>query len=247
MAGQVDYLLMTGLSALRARAAAAANNLANVNTVGYKAQRPVMEALPLYGQGSPSRVDTAARADRPDLAPGQVKETGRPLDIAVNGPGWIAVDAGKGQTAYTRDGALVVSASGVLRTATGQAVLGANGKPIVLPALQSVSIGSDGTISGVVRGQNPNQSQTFGQILLVNPPSGDLVRRSDGLFADRVGVAGRSGIVKLRSGALEESNANAVDSMLQMIGDTKLFGMETGLARTLESAGSGTQSPMSMQ
>ncbi|HEX3860976.1 MAG TPA: flagellar basal-body rod protein FlgF [Stellaceae bacterium] len=231
MSHQLQYIAMTGLGSTLDRITAATNNLANVNTTGFKAQRPVFEALPFYGQGLPDRVDVAARQDTANFSAGTVEQTGRNLDVAVNGNGWLAVQASDGSVALTRNGSLSLSATGVLQTSTGQPVLGENFTPISLPPLQSVTIGEDGTISGVPQGQAPDQVATLGRIMLVNPPAASLSRRSDGLFQDNDGQPTPDAQVKLAVGALEGSNANAVSMMINLIDNTRSFQMQTELVR----------------
>jgi flagellar basal-body rod protein FlgF len=228
------------------RITATTNNLANVNTTGFKAQRPVFEALPYYGQGLPDRVDVAARQDTADFRPGALEQTGRSLDVAINGDGWLAVRAGDGAVALTRNGALSVSGTGVLQTSTGQPVLGEGFAPITLPQLQSVTIGADGTISGVAQGQSPDQVSTLGRIMLVNPPAASLSRRGDGLFQTNTGPPAPDGKVNLMVGALEGSNANAVSLMIGLIENTRTFQMQTELARLAGGLGQGQGTPLTL-
>src|ERR1700722_11817025 len=148
MSQQTIYLAMSGLNATMDRMTASTNNLANANTAGFKAQQPVFHAEPLYGQGLPDRVNVASAEESADFAAGPIEQTGRPLDVAVNGTGWIGVQAADGSSALTRNGSLSVSATGVLQTSDGHPVLGNGGAPITLPPLQNVTIGEDGTISG---------------------------------------------------------------------------------------------------
>jgi flagellar basal-body rod protein FlgF len=246
MSQQLQYLAMTGLSATMDRITAATNNLANVNTTGFKAQRPVFEALPFYGQGLPDRVDVAARQDTADFRAGTIQQTGRGLDVAVNGNGWIAVRASDGSVALTRNGALSVSATGVLQTGTGQPVLGEGFAPISLPPLQSITIGGDGTVSGVPQGQSPDQIATLGRIMLVNPPAASLTRRSDGLFQDNAGQPTPDAQVKLAVGSLEGSNADAVSMMINLIDNTRMFQMQTELVRLAAGAGQNQQTPLTL-
>src|ERR1700692_3553449 len=147
MSQQMVYLAMTGLNATMDRMTAATNNLANASTTAFKAQQPVFEAQPLYGQGLANRVNVAAKEDASDFKSGPIDQTGRPLDVAVNGTGWIAVPAPAGRVAPTRNASFSITATGVLQTSDGNPVLGKGFAPITLPPLQSVTIGQDGTIS----------------------------------------------------------------------------------------------------
>jgi flagellar basal-body rod protein FlgF len=246
MSQQGIYLAMTGLNATMDRMTAAANNLANSSTIGFKAQQPVFQARPLYGQGLPDRVDVTTGEGVADFKSGPVEQTGRGLDVAVNGSGWIGVQATDGTTALTRNGSLSISATGVLETSAGDPVLGRGGAPITLPPLQTVTIGEDGTISGTLVGQNPNQVTTLNRILLANPKSATLKRRTDGLFQDQAGAPVPDASVKLQVGALEGSNANPVSLMMSMIENSRMFQMQTELVHMATTVGQGQGSPLTL-
>lgn len=246
MSQQAIYLAMTGLNATMDRMTAAANNLANANTVAFKAQQPVFQARPLYGQGLPDRVDVSASEESADFKAGPIEQTGNPLDVAINGQGWIAVQAADGSTALTRNGSLSISSSGVLQTNDGNPVLGQGGAPITLPPLQSVTIGEDGTISGSLVGSPATQVTTLNRLLLTNPPNSALKRRTDGLFQDQAGQPTPDASVKLQVGALEGSNANAVALMMNMIENSRMFQMQTELVHQVLSQGQGQNSPLTL-
>ena len=246
MSQQAMYLVLTGLNATMERMTAATNNLANSSTVAFKAQQPVFRAEPLYGQGLPDRVDVAAAEDSADFKAGPIEQTGRPLDVAVSGPGWIGVQANDGSPALTRNGSLSLSASGILETSDGNPVLGQGGAPITLPQLQTVTIGEDGTISGTLLGQPADQITTLNRIFLANPPATSLKRRSDGLFQDQAGPSAADAAVKLQVGSLEGSNANSVALMMSMIESARMFQMQTQLVHMTISQGQGQSSPLTL-
>jgi flagellar basal-body rod protein FlgF len=246
MSEALFYLAMGGLDATMQDTAAAANNLANRSTVAYKAERPVFSAEPLFGAGLPDRVEVSASRQSTDFSHGPIEQTGRNLDVAISGPGWIAVQADDGSVALTRNGSLSISPSGVLQTSGGNAVLGQGMAPIVLPPLQKVTIGEDGTVSGVLRGQPPNQVVTLNQIVLTDPPGTALNRRGDGLFQDNAGTPQPSAAVQLETGALEGSNTEPVSLMLSMIENTRAFEMQTELMRNVLTAGQGQNSVLTL-
>jgi flagellar basal-body rod protein FlgF len=246
MSQQLVYLAMSGLNATMDRMTSSTNNLANASTTAFKAQQPVFQAQPLYGQGLPNRVDVAAAQDTANFKSGPVETTGRDLDVAVKGQGWIGVQATDGTTALTRNGSLTISATGVLQTSDGNPVLGKGGGPISLPPLQQVTIGTDGTISGVLVGQPASQVATLNRIMLVNPPTTALTRRGDGLFADQQGQPTPDASVQLQVGALEGSNANPVETMMSMIENTRIFQMQTELVRMATTVGQGQNSPLTL-
>jgi flagellar basal-body rod protein FlgF len=246
MSAQVLYLAMSGLNATMDRITATTNNLANSNTTAFKAQRPVFQSFQLYGQGLPDRVSVGAAQDTADFAAGPLNQTGRSLDVAINGKGWIAVQAEDGSIALTRNGALSISPTGVLQTSDGRPVVSASGAPISLPPMQSVTIGADGTVSGALVGQSSDQVAALNRILLANPPESALQRRPDGLFSDTAGQPTADGKVTLQVGALEGSNADTVGMMMSMLENTRTFQMQTELVHLVLNAQQSQGTPLSL-
>jgi flagellar basal-body rod protein FlgF len=246
MSQQLFYLAMAGLDATMDRVTAAANNLANRGTTAFKAQKPVFQALPLYGQGQPDRVMVAARQDSADFRSGAVQHTGRNLDVAVNGSGWIVVQAADGNPALTRNGSLAIAPTGTLQDSEGHAVLGDGFSPIVLPPLQSVTIGEDGTVSGALIGQTPDQIAALSRIMLANPSQASLQRRPDGLFEDAAAPLQADAGVRLQVGALEDSNADTVSAMMNMIENSRTFQMQTEMMRMVFATAQGQSSPLTL-
>jgi flagellar basal-body rod protein FlgF len=246
MSQQLFYIAMAGLDATMDRVTAAANNLANRGTTAFKAQKPVFQALPLYGQGEPDRVLVTTTEDGADLQSGPIEQTGRNLDVAIKGAGWIVVQTSDGTPALTRNGSLSLSTAGMLQDSTGHPVLGDGFAPIVLPPLQSVTIGADGTVSGALVGQTPDQISALARIMLANPPGAALQRRSDGLFTDATAPLTADAGVRLQVGALEESNADTVGMMMNMIETSRNFQMETEMMRMVFATAQGQSSPLSL-
>src|SRR5690348_10917063 len=149
------YVAMTGATQMMRAQAEVAHNLANADTTGFKAQMSAFQALPVQGPGMPTRINGVALGEGVDLRAGTEVQTGRDLDVAVQGDGWMAVQASDGSEAYTRAGNLQITADGLLTDARGNLVLGDSG-PISLPPSGQVSIGNDGTISVVPTGQAPS-------------------------------------------------------------------------------------------
>ena len=171
------YLSMAGAKATMQRQDTLANNLANVSTVGFRAELAAFRAVPVEGSGASTRVYALETTPGYDATPGQVSGTGRNLDVAMKGDAWLAVQALDGTEAYTRGGSLDVSADGTLVTTSGLTVLG-DGGPIQIPPDAQLAIGSDGTISATaVNGK----STTVGRLKLVTPEA-PLTRGTDGLF-----------------------------------------------------------------
>lgn len=246
MSQQLFYIVMTGMNAVQDHMTATTNNLANVNTTGFKAHKPVFQSVPFYGQGQPTRADVATREETSNFVEGPIEKTGRDLDVAVKGPGWIGVRAADGAVAYTRNGALSISPTGLLQTNDGHPVLGRGGLPISLPSLQSITIGADGTVSGVPMGQSPDQIVALNRIMLVNPPPSSLQRRTDGLFQDTTGTVRPDGNVALQAGALEGSNADSIGMMMNLIENTRSFQTQTEFLRGMGNLGQGQSSPLTL-
>ncbi|HTV88286.1 MAG TPA: flagellar basal body rod protein FlgF [Stellaceae bacterium] len=246
MSESLFYLAMGGLDASIQNSTAAANNLANRATIGYKAEQPAFQAEPLYGDGAADQVAVSGGQSRTDFSQGPIEETGRNLDVAISGPGWIAVQAPDGSIALTRNGALSVSPLGILQTSDGRPVLGRGMAPIALPPLQKVTIGQDGTISGVLKGQTPDQVATLNRIALTNPPTAALQRRGDGMFQDTAGTPQQSTAVRLQSGALEGSNTEPMSLMLSMIENTRTFQMQTEMMRNVLNTDQGQGSVLTL-
>lgn len=211
------YIAMTGATQMMRAQTEVANNLANADTTGFKAQMSAFRPLAVQGPGLPTRVNGVAQGEGIDLRAGTQIETSRDLDVAVQGDGWIAVQAADGSEAYTRAGNLQLTPDGLLTDARGNLVLG-DGGPISLPQSSQISIGDDGTVSVVPSGQSPSTVAAVGKIKLVNPPGNQLALGSDGLMhLAGGGNAQADPAVTLKSGVLESSNVNPSQTLVQMI------------------------------
>ncbi len=217
------YTAMSGAKQVMLQQANNNHNLANVNTVGFKADLDAFRSLPVKGPGFESRVYTEERNTGVDLSPGQLMQTGRELDVAVHGSGFIAVQTSDGTEAYTRAGSLRVNSSGILETSSGQLVRGEGGI-ISLPPYEKLEIGTDGTISVRPIGQTASTLAAVDRIKLVKPEPADLVKREDGLLQHRDLIEQVADAeIKVVSGALETSNVNAIDALVNMIELSRLF------------------------
>lgn len=228
------YVAMSGARQTMLAQAVNANNLANANTTGFRADLAAMQAAALQGNGLPTRVYAMAGNPGVDLDAGALTTTGRDLDVAIDGDGYIAVQAADGSEAYTRAGDLHLTSTGLLTTGAGHPVLG-DGGPITLPPAQKIEIGEDGTISLLPVGQAPKALAVIDRIRLVRPAGGDLVKGEDGLLRQRNGaVAPPDARVHLVSGALEGSNVNGVEAMVNMLNLSRQFEMQVKMMRTAE-------------
>jgi flagellar basal-body rod protein FlgF len=229
------YTAGSGAKHILERQATAANNLANVNTTGFRAQIDAFRAVPVVAEGTLATRTLVVNAEvGTDFSSGPLQMTGRDLDVAVRGNGWIALQMPDGSEAYTRHGALQMNANGLLLSAQGHPVAG-DGGPITVPPEVSVAIGGDGTISTIATTTKPGTPTVLGRLKLVNPDQKDLVRGDDGLFRLRSGApAPADPAVSVTGGALEGSNANPIDAMVTMIALARSFDLQMSLMKNAE-------------
>ena len=211
------HIALSGLRGAMARQTATANNLANANTAGFRAE--IAEVRPLWVQGSglAARASSSEEVLAADMRPGTTMDTGRGLDIALLGQTMLAVQGPEGDEAYTRRGDLQRADSGLLTTGDGYPLIGRQG-PITLPPVDSLKISEDGQIWVVPAGGDPNTPQQIDQLKLTSPVGSRIVKGLDGLF--RVEGGGRlpvDGAAKLKSGTIEGSNVNPTKALVDMI------------------------------
>ena len=224
------YLSMSGAKATMQRQETLAHNLANVSTSGFRAELQAFRAVPVQGSGANSRVYALESTPGYDATPGTVSATGRHLDVAMRGNAWLAVQAGDGTEAYTRGGALDVSADGTLTTRGGITVLG-DGGPIQVPQNSEISIGTDGTVSARTSNGKPTP---VGRLKLVTPET-PLDRGEDGLFRAAGGDLPADATARVQDGALEGSNVSPVETMVAMISAARQFEAQIKMMQTAES------------
>lgn len=212
------YVALSRQMALRREMEIIANNMANMSTAAYKSERPLFQAF-LEGRGADPAVDPADGGavafvqdygTARDLAPGNLTPTGNPTDLAIKGDGFFAVQTADGER-YTRDGHLMVDASGRLVTRDGSPVLGQAGQPVVLPRDgEAPVIAADGTISA---GNVP-----LGRLRLVDFDNPRLLsKEGSGLLAAPADVRPRAGDVRVIQGMVEDSNVRPIIEMTRMI------------------------------
>ena len=214
---------MTGAKQIMQAQAVNNHNIANISTIGFRADSVAFDSQPIYGPGFATRVNAVAGDAGTDFSSGTMENTGRDLDVAVNGKGFIAVKGTDGKEAYTRAGDLRVSPTGAVTTASGLAVLTESG-PLIVPPSTTVAIGSDGTVSVVPQGSAPFAVTQVDRIKLVNPATSDLQKGDDGLLRLKNGGKAKSDdSVSVTSGMLESSNVNAAQSLINMIELQRLY------------------------
>ena len=228
------YTAMTGASHTLQQQASVSQNLANVNTPGFRSTIDAFRSVPLVGEGLPTRAFVVDSTAGTDFTPGVSQTTGRALDVAIDGQGWIAVQDANGNEAYTRNGGFQVLSNGILQTHSGLNVVGDAG-PITIPPDTEVTISKDGTVSTVPSGTQASQVVVVGRIKLTNPPENQLVRGEDALFRTRDGnPAEADASVTVLSGSLEGSNVNMVASMVNMITLARQFDMQMKMLQTAD-------------
>jgi len=216
------YTVMSGATMLTQQQDTIAHNLANAGTNGFRAQLTAFRAVPVYGPGAPTRVSSVETTTGSDFSSGALVKTGNSLDAAIDGKGFFAVQGPDGTEAYTRDGAFKIGPDGSLQTNAGFQVL-SDGGPINVPPNTKVSIGRDGTVTGIPA-QGGNSAVPIARIKVVNPDPADLQRSSDGLFRTRSGdPAAADPAVVLAPESLEKSNVNPVESLVSMIAVARQF------------------------
>lgn len=230
------YTAMTGAQQSFNRQAVISNNLANVSTAGFRGQITAMRAVPVRGDGAlHTRVSVMATTPGSDFTPGPIHATGRGLDVALQGDAWLAVQDGNGGEAYTRRGDLQVDGNGMI-TSAGHPVIGEGG-PVIVPLGAELTIGADGTISAIGPGDQPTALVQVGKLKLVTPPEKSLLRGDDGLFRSMNEDGAPTPLpgddtAQLQTGALEDSNVSAVDSMVSMIASSRLYEMQMKVIHT---------------
>ncbi|MDO8448969.1 MAG: flagellar basal body rod protein FlgF [Rhodoferax sp.] len=228
------YTAMTGANAAAHRQGVLSNNLANASTNGFRAELSTFRAVPVRGDGAPTRVlaleATAGHLD----TPGAAQRTGRSLDAMTTGNSWFGVQALDGTESYTRNGSFAVSSEGTLMTSGGLTVLSDGGSPISVPAGAEVAIGFDGNLSAKV-GDQPSTS--VGRLKLVTPTADDPLKRgNDGLFRAASGdPLPNDTNARVQVGALEGSNVNPIETMVGMIQTARQFEVQMRLLQTAES------------
>ena len=230
---EMIYVAMTGAKQTEFAQAINTNNLANVSTTGFRADLHAFSSVPVEGPGVGARVNAVVDAYRTDFAPGAILNTGRDLDIAIRGEGFIAVQADDGSEAYTRAGKLRVGAGGLLETASGHLVIG-DGGPVAIPPSISVTVGGDGTLSIQAVGSGPETLSVVDRIKLVKPDPQSVFKGVDGLFYTDSADEAADASVTVQAGALEQSNVNVARTLVDMIELARQYEMQINVIKTSE-------------
>jgi flagellar basal-body rod protein FlgF len=231
MLDRFAFTAMTGAKHAMGQLANTANNLANVQTPGFREMLSTFRAVPVQGASADSRAFVVDSTSGTDFTPGAVSVTNNPLDVAIRRRGMFVLQADNGAEVYTRSGRFSMDETGILRGASGLPVLGENG-PIAVPAgFSQLQIEANGAIFAVLQGDA--EPSLIDRIKLVDPAERELTRRGDGLFEARDPLPADA-TVRLESGALEMSNVSVAQAMVQMIEQNRLFDLNIRMVQTAE-------------
>src|SRR5690554_2962191 len=244
---KVLYVAMTGARENMYAQQAHANNLANATTTGFKSDFEQARAMRVLGDGFESRVYAMSERPGTDMDSGTLMQTGRDLDVAIAGDGWLAIQGPDGNEVYTRNGSLQMNAADQPVPGSGLPVLGAGGAPIVIPPAESITIGNDGTITIRPIGENAVEIALVDQLKLVQPENGQLFKGRDGfMHTDNDVPLAPNPNVQLRAGYLEASNVNAVSELTAMITLQRQFEMQVKMMKTAEEMSSAASEILSL-
>lgn len=233
MIDRMIYVAMSGAKEALLSHGNVSHNVANANTPGFQGDLNQFRSMPVFGDVHPTRVYSLEESAGTDMSRGTVAQTGRELDVAVKGRGWIAVQAPDGSEAYTRRGDLFVDGDGILKTGSGLPVIG-NGGPIAVPPADKIDIALDGTLSIIPAGQTINELAVVDRIKLVSPPNEQMKKHLDGLLHFTDGVAEADANQQLESGALESSNVSVVDALVGMIEVGRRYELQVKMMKTAD-------------
>lgn len=244
------YVAMTGAQQILRGQSLISHNLANVNTVGFRKDLADARSMQAFSSDPalPSRVFSMTERPGVDITPGKIMTTGRELDIAIKGEGWIAIQTPDGNEAYTRAGDLQIDVDGQLITATGHPVLG-NGGPIAIPPAEKIDIGEDGTISIRPLGETPENLVAVDRIRLIKPDENNpLYKDESGFMRTESGAnAPPDAAVRLVSGALESSNVNPAEALVSMIDASRRFELQVKMMNTAKENASATDQLLKLE
>lgn len=234
----------TAMRGIMARQTAIANNLANVDTTGFRGEIANASTRWVAGPTYNTRAEQVGQVIAADMKQGVVTQTGNPLDVAMDGDALLAVQAPDGSEAYSRRGDLRLAESGLLTTGDGMPVLGESG-PITLPPADSVKIAKDGGIWITPQGGQAGEMQQVDTLKLVSAAGSVIAKGTDNLFREvNGGALPQDPIASVTAGALEQSNVNATQALVQMIEASRAWETQIKMIDTAKEIDSGGASLM---
>lgn len=244
------YIAMSGAKQNMLGQTAESNNLANVNSTGFRRDFEQARSMPVFGDYYPTRAYAMEERPASDFNPGTLIHTGRDLDMAIDNQGWFAVVGPDGQEAYTRRGDARVDGLGRLINGEGYQFLGAGG-PIVIPPYEQLEVAKDGAISIRAAGDEAAVIAEVDQMRLVLPDQTRLEKGEDGLFRIRdlaPGEAVPQAIdVQVVGEHLEHSNVNPIQSLTQIMSLHRQYDMQVKMMKTVDENAQTTSQIMDIQ
>lgn len=242
------YIAMSGAKEVMLSQANNANNLANANTDGFKKDFNVFRAQHVQGPGWESRAYSMDERPATDFSAGALKITGRDLDIVTKEDGFIGIQTPEGDEALVRTASMQVLETGDLVDVKGNPILNEGGTPINVPPVKTMTIGDDGTISIVPADAPSNQLIVLDRIRLVKPNVADLEKGLDGYTRLKDGAPPLvPAPVSVVSGALESSNVNTAEALVNMIELSRKYELQVKMMNTTKSHAQKSDSILSMR
>lgn len=242
------YIAMSGAKEVMLSQANNANNLANANTDGFKKDFNVFRAQHVEGPGWESRAYSMDERPATDFSAGAIKVTGRELDVVTKEDGFIGIQAPDGSEAFVRTASMQVLEDGSLVDVKGNPVLNESGTPINIPPTKSIAIGDDGTISIVPADSPSNQLVILDRLRLAKPAAGDLEKGLDGYARLKEGAPeALQENVMVVSGALESSNVNTAEALVNMIELSRKYELQIKMMATTKSHAQKSDSLLSIR
>jgi flagellar basal body rod protein FlgG len=210
------YAALSGAVAQETALECVAQNLANASTGGFRGGHPVFhEVLAQTTRGGPALRFTAMTGTTLDTSPGEQRETGRPLDLALGPRDFLVVSTARGER-YTRAGALRLANDGALQAVSGDPILGEDGKAIRVPPGAAVTLGADGSVQA--------NGAAVGRLRLVSFAKPEaMIREGESLLGAGGAGAPAASTQPIKVGALEDSNASPIRGMTEMLQTTRIF------------------------
>jgi len=225
------YTAMSGAERAMRGQQVHANNLANLDTNGFRANLELAQAANLPGYGYDDRHMSQLQSNAVTDRQGALRQTGRELDVAISGNGYFAVQGPTGE-GYTRAGAITLDADGTM-TVNGMQLLGEGG-PITLPPYRKIEIGQDGTVSVLGAGADA-QMQVIDKLKVVRAEASELTKNEAGLLVARDGQPlNTDPTVQVKAGHLEGSNVSAVEEMVATMSLNRTFEIQMKLFKAAD-------------
>lgn len=228
---KVIYTAMSGAEYALTAQQIHANNLANANTTGFRADYERVQAYATSDSKNETRIMAQMTAGGINYESGSLIKTDRPLDGAIRGDGFFTIQMPDGSEAYTRNGEFSLNETGEL-SLNGYPVMG-DGGPLVVPDYRDLKIGSDGTISITPAGGGALQE--VGRLKLVNPDTASLSKNSAGFLVTDGAPAQTDEAVTMASGFIESSNVNPIDELIASMSLTRSFDLQVKLMKNADS------------